>query len=120
MQFEIVETENSTMADRSLIVGGDETMRRVLERTLRESDWEVTFYDSEEYARWSETRWLLVLICVGNDGADAIETLEQIRAEIAAERTYALVISKRPSQPELLACLKRGATNCWSNRDNNP
>src|SRR4030095_11546237 len=109
MQFEIVEAENGTLSDRALIVGGDETMRRVLERTLRSSNWEVTVYDAEEYARWPETRWLLVLICVGNDGAGAIETLEQMRAEIAAEQTYAVVISKQPSQPDLLDCMKRGA-----------
>lgn len=111
MEHETFMDDYSTSADRALIIGGDEVMRRVLQRTLRNSNWELTVCDSDEYSYSPEDHWPLVFICVEDDGARAVEVLEKLRAETEAERAYAVVITKQPSTEGVFACLQHGATD---------
>jgi DNA-binding NtrC family response regulator len=110
MEYDELSIEPSSQLEKALIIGGDALMRRSLENSLRDSNWEVDNQVDQEDLQSFKNRWLLVLICV-EQGMQAINILEAFQGEIAEERTYAVVISKRPTPGDLLACIQRGATD---------
>lgn len=99
--------------DRALIVSDDAEMQRVLHRTLQQANWEVEICSGRKdwLSSASQGNWLFIIICVEKDCLRAIEILEEFQDEIIAERSFAIVIAKRPSIHDAILCIQSGAAD---------
>jgi len=111
MEYDQIPHEHNSPANRALVIGGDESMQKLLQRTLRTADWEVTLQDYGAGGFSSENHWPLVFMCLEREREEAMEILKRMQPAILAEHTHAFIIAQRPSVGDAMAYLQGGATD---------
>jgi DNA-binding NtrC family response regulator len=113
MEYDVLTTHSGPAIGNALIISDDPVIEIVLQRTLRQANWNVEVCGSRD--RWlssaSQNNWLFVAICVNDDCLRAIDILEELRDEVSAGRTFVVVIAKRPSIHDAITCVQLGATD---------
>jgi two-component system C4-dicarboxylate transport response regulator DctD len=113
MEYDVLTTHGGPATGNALIISDDPVMERVLQRTMRQANWNVEVCGSRDIwlSSASQNNWLFIAICVDDDCLRASDILEELRDEIGAGRTFVVVIAKRPSIHDAIACVQLGATD---------